>query len=780
METLILIKANLRRRWGAYLGIILLTILIVCSASAILGMMDHSSNALDTALKKADSGDVTIFMFSDALTDSLRTTLEENPLSERARYCNAICADNARVGERIYTNAVFLTEMREGIFLFNSDADGFTKTIPELTAQEVYLPFTMKAKLQCEIGDTIQFFIQEKAFDFQIAGFVQEPIQGASNMGWKQIFISTQALHSILEECAKENIAAAATIVMVYQSKNSHLSPAKFSRQLNLETKIIANAIGALTKADTLRYTMLMWRVVSSVLLLFVGLLFIIVLIVMGHSILTEVEIDYVNLGILKTQGFSGRKIRKILLLGYLLCELLGSIIGSLFSLLLSAFLGRLVMQNTGILSENTLSFRWIFFILLILLFISAAVIGIQTRKIGKISPIRAISGGRAEIYFDSRLTLPIRQRGLLFGLAFRQLTSGKKRYLGTVFIVAILTYFMFSINLLGNLFTSKTALEAMGVEISEIELKCLTPLTDAKEKEIETLITDFSPIRKKYYTYTSYMSLNGENLYCTCYKYPEYINGIQKGRTPIYDNEILITEMVADILEIQIGDLVTIRKDEQEAEFIISGIYQCGYDSGMNFALSFDGAKKLGVKQITDIGFCLTEPEKDKEIVEALNLAFGNIIEASLYDIETNIMNDGMVDSIVASLKGIIYIFSILFSLIVVELICSKSFAIERMDIGILKAVGFSGTKLRLSFALRFFIISLPGSALGIILSSVFSARLIGGILSMVGFSKVNVKFTFFTIFVPVLIMGICFFSFAYIAARRIKNVAVRELIME
>ncbi|MDE7299112.1 MAG: FtsX-like permease family protein, partial [Lachnospiraceae bacterium] len=526
--------------------------------------------------------------------------------------------------------------------------------------------------------------------------------------------------------------------------------------------------------------TMILWRIVSYVLLIFVGLLFVIVLIVMGHSISTEVEIDYVNLGILKAQGFTSKKIRRIILLGYLLCELAGGIIGCLIALPLSLSLGRVMMQYTAILPSGGLSSGKFLLFLLAVLLISAATVGIKTRRVGKISPMRAISGGREEIYFDSRLQLPIRRRGLLAGLALRQLTSCKRRYSGTVFIVAILTFFMFSINLLGNLFSSKSALEAMGAEIDDITIKCLSSFTEAHEQELEALVEGFSPIRKKYYTTTTYMSINGENLRCECYKYPEYINGILKGRAPMYDNEILITEMIAEILEIKMGDSVIVSNNDLESEFIVSGIYQSAYDSGLNFAISLDGAKKLGIEKITYIGLCIEDDSRSTEIVDALNREFPGIIEAELFDFDASILNDGMIDGIVAVFKAVIYTFSVLFALVVVEMVCSKSFAKERTDIGILKAVGFSCAGLRLSFALRFLVLSLPGSALGMALSAAFSAKLIGGVLSMAGFSRVHTEFTFSTVLVPVLLMGICFFAFAYTAARRIKKVEVRELVAE
>ncbi len=780
MEILTLLKANLRRKKGTFISIMFLTILITTSAGAILSVMDNSSRALDKAFATADCGDIAVYMSADMLTQTLRNSLENHSSVGRVRYMDALYAEDASIGEREYGNSSFLTQMRDGILLYNAAANGFEENIPPLAQGEIYLPFGMKASMQCEIGDTIRFSCPDGSHDFRIAGFVQEPTQGSANMGWKQVFISAADYEDILDSCTKKGTDASMVLIMIYKASDCTLSAAKFSRQLNLETKIITNALGALTKDDTIRYTMIFWNIISSVLLIFVALLFVIVLIVMGHSISTEVEIDYVNLGILKAQGFTSRKIRQIILSCYLSCELAGGIIGSLFALPLSLLLGQSMMQNTAILPQRGLSAGKILLLLLAILVISAAAVGIKTKKVGKISPIRAISCGRKEIYFDSRFQLPVRHKGLLASLALRQLTSGKKRYIGTVFIVAILTFFMFSVNLLGNLLGSNATLEAMGAEIDDVTIRCVDPGAEDYEDEMEALVETFSPIRKRYYTAMNYISLNGENLYCSCYKYPEYINGILKGRAPMYDNEVLITQMVAERLDIGMGDLVLVSNNDLEAEFIVSGIFQNGYDSGLNFAISFDGAKKLGIERITSIGLCVEDSSKSAEIVDALNREFGGIFEAEVFDINKSILNNGMVDGIVNAFKAVIYIFSILFAFVVVEMVCSKSFAKERTDIGILKAVGFSCTGLRISFAVRFFALSLIGSALGMVLSASLSARLIGEILSMAGFSKVRTEFTFFTVIVPVLLMGMCFFVFAYAAARKVKKVEVRELVAE
>ncbi|MDE7210315.1 MAG: hypothetical protein K2O03_02575, partial [Lachnospiraceae bacterium] len=372
MEILTLLKANLRRKKGTFISIMFLTILITTSAGAILSVMDNSSRALDKAFATTDCGDIAVYMSADMLTQTLRSSLENHSSVGRVRYMDALYAENASIGEREYGNSSFLTQMRDGILLYNAAANGFEENIPPLAQGEIYLPFGMKASMQCEIGDMIRFSCPDGSHDFRIAGFVQEPTQGAANMGWKQVFISASDYEGILDSCTQKGTDASMVLIMIYKASDCTLSAAKFSRQLNLETKIITNALGALTKDDTIRYTMIFWNIISSVLLIFVALLFVIVLIVMGHSISTEVEIDYVNLGILKAQGFTSRKIRQIILSCYLSCELAGGIIGSLFALPLSLLLGQSMMQNTAILPQRGLSAGKILLLLLAILVISA------------------------------------------------------------------------------------------------------------------------------------------------------------------------------------------------------------------------------------------------------------------------------------------------------------------------------------------------------------------------------------------------------------------------
>ena len=130
--------------------------------------------------------------------------------------------------------------------------------------------------------------------------------------------------------------------------------------------------------------------------------------------------------------------------------------------------------------------------------------------------------------------------------------------------------------------------------------------------------------------------------------------------------------------------------------------------------------------------------------------------------------------------MKAVIYIFSVLFALVVVVMVCNKTFIQERNDIGIYKALGFTAVNLRIQFAVRFFVVALAGSLLGSILSMYFSGRLLNTLLRNMGITSFAVQFTPITFFVPIMSICLCFLLFAYLAARKVKKVEARELVME
>ncbi len=785
MDILTIVKANIRSKKGTFFSVVLLMTIIAATMTSMFSVQDNYKNAFEEAMEYSGCGDATVIIKTENFTEELREKIENSELVGRMWYQKALAGAGMECGEYSTGNDFFLMEPHEGLRLFNEAADGFQEEIPALEAGEIYLPLGTKSVLSCNVGDTliVKFGFGVRK-EFSIKGFVQEPSQGSSQIGWKQVFVCREAFQAIYEECflqEAEGVTVDVTVVRIHQAKGSELSPTKFQRLLNLETGLVSRALGALTSDQSLRYSTLLPEMIIKVILVFVVFLFLIVLIVMSHSISTEIEIEYVTLGVLKSQGFDKTKIRMMFLCQYMLAQLIGLAAGSLVAVPIERKISALCQTMTAILPEKGISIgKWAVCTLALLL-VSAGLIVIKTRKVAAVSPVRAISGGKEEIYFDRRLQVPVTKRGLSASLALRQFTSGKKRYLGTLCIVAILTFFMITVNLIGNLLASREALAAMGLILPDFEVYYLERVEEEYREKAAELVESYTEVTYKNTEFAEYVSLNGENLLCICYLYPESIRGILKGRAPLYENELLITDMVAEALEIGMGDSVVVAKGDKEAEFIVSGIFQSGSDSGMTFAINCEGAELVGIKDIqyAPMYFVIEDKEKKEEIGEAIVAAYKDILGVYMYNNEDSSMLGGY-DDIVNALQIFIYSFSILFAFVVVRMVCTKSFVQERRDIGIYKAVGFMSGQLRLGFAIRFFLVALVGAVLGMGLSVLFSDDLLNAVLSLIGLTKVVLEFNAVAVLLPAAAIGASFFGFAYLASRRIQKVEVRELVVK
>lgn len=783
MEILTLLRANIRKKKGTFVSIMILMAIISTVTTAIFSVQDNYNKALSDAFQNADWGETTVIIKSENLSEKLCKAVETNDLVKQVDYYKALCANGAECGSMHDGNNWFLMEMRDGLRLYKEDLSGFEEEIPNLQKGEIYLPLGLKSKLSCNVGDTLTVqMIFGVTADFTIKGFVLEPAQGSMMIGWKQVFINSEDFNAVCETCQPlktEETSLEITVLSIHQNPESRLSPTKFQRKLNLETGIVDNAIGALNQDQSMRYSTLMPDIVLDIVMVFIVLLFAIVLIVISHSISTEIEIDYAMFGILKSQGFLSGKIRLIFFLQYMLAQLVGMLVGNLAAIPIERQISSLCQSITGALPALGLSAGKSILCTALILICSVLIIFIKTHKLLKISPVRAISGGREEIYFDSRLHAPITKRGLSVSLALRQFTSGSKRYLGIIFIAALLSFSMITIQLVGNLLTSRSALSSMGVITADLLLYHRNTNEEAMAGA-EKIIQAHSEIAEKNRLLHEYMSLNGENLFCEIYQSPELIPGILEGREPKYANEILITEMVGETLDLKIGDRVIVSLKNQQNECIVSGIYQSICDSGMCFAMNFEGAEDIGITPLyANRTYVLKDKTELTEIVEEIEEAYGESIAVEMYDDDNNSILEEY-NGIVNLLKLIIYFFSILFAFVVVRMVCVKTFVQERKDIGIYKAIGFTSGRLRLGFAIRFFLVALCGACLGAFLSLLFSPTVLNAIFGLIGLTKLTLNYNGTSLCIPALAIGASFFLFSYFASRRIRRVEIKELVVE
>ncbi len=782
MEILTILKANIRRKKGSFAGILVLMAMISLALTSILGVWDNIYDGLENAQKRMHTGDVICQIANNMLDEKLLSDVKNHALVKEVKAVDALTPLKMTYKDYDYANMVFAQTPNPKARLFKSKGSGFLERAPELKPGEMYISRGMKTNLSCETGDTVKLTFTAGTYYFKIAGIIEDPELGASVMGCKNIFISSRDYRKIKEESQKalgedNDVVESITRLSVYKKDDCRLTDEKFLRQLNLDTGIGDMSFITITRSSISHYTCLFPQIICMILTAFAILLLVSVVVIICHSVSTGIEMEYEALGIMKSQGFTKGKIRLILALQYLLAEAAGIILGTLPAVFLCTAIGNVFFPITGVVIKHKVAIGKSGGILLAVLVISALCIGIVTKKIAKISPVQAIAGGKSAIWFDSRLTLAINKKMLSASLAFRQFTSAKRQYLGVTAVVAILVYFMVSMMVLANVITATSSWAAMGIFYADLDISLTDTVPEAEIEKIEDTIKKYSRFQVSFKNCGNrYFSVNGEPLYGHVADKPEYILAISKGRLPRYDNEIVMTEIAADNLDLNLGDKVMIGYRDKKAEYMVCGLNQNMNDTGNNFSITKSAVSKLCNANIQYMGYILDDKSKGEKIAEELNKKYEDMLMAEYVDAYM----DETFSLAIHAMSVIVYVFSAAFALAVVIMVCTRAFLRERRDIGIYKSLGFTSQKLRLQFAIRFLIVAVIGSLAGGSLAAVFAGKMLSLILRNVGISNFQVTFTVPTFVLPAGMTCICFFLFAYAASRRVKRVEVRELVTE
>lgn len=785
MEILTILKANIKHKKGAFKSVIILMFIITAAMTAIISSNDLTYSSFDKAINEVGAGDLIAWIDSD-LAEDVYDGLESNKNVADFRVDDNLVTNYYIINGNEYKNgnSFNMLKWNEHYKVFNEKLDGFVAEPEPLKNGEVYVPVTFLNLFDCEIGSKITIKTNFGDEVFHIKGFVQEPVAGAYFIGIKHFFVSDEDFDKMKAEKLDKGEKASKLLgsyklIYVDQAKGSFLSTAEFKKSLNETTGIIDNAY--LTEAtDTMAgYTTIFNEVGAGILYAFIIILFVIVIVIICHSISSGIEMDYVNLGILKANGFTNQKIRMVYILQYMIAQLLGILFGIVAAYPLTVALGRLYLPITGILINSGISVLKIAGLLLGMMAIVCLFVVVLTAKVGKISPVRAISGGTEQIYFDSRMKTQIRKKALSLTLAFRQFTSNKKHYLGTLIISGVLVFFMMSMGLLANCMSSERFMESFGQIAADVEIHFNKDYADTEFDHVMNDIKAIGQVEEYSAMASEYVTLNGGSIWCGFYKNLSSIErSILKGRAPIYDNEIVITEIVAEEYGLSIGDEVTLSTKEGEDTYMVSGFYQSTNDMGMSISMGYDAYKKIGKGTPVYLGIKLKDSSLAKEIKDMLNEHYSAKLEATLSDEEAS-----RGDLIEVALNGInlfIYIISAIFTLVTVRMVCTRNFLRERTDIGIYKALGFTVRQLRLQFSFRFFIVSVIGAAVGVVFCIFLCPAMMEALLRGIGITNFIADYTLDVILLPVFMICLCFFLFAYMVSGKIKKVEVRELISE
>lgn len=782
MENKTLLKANMKRHKGALFGIFILTLLVAAALGTVLTVWSNSEKYIGNELDRAGFGELTAWVANLSDISDLESNISDLEEVEQVE-TQSLIYSNYTVNE-IESDSegqlITYNPNENRYRFFTDDLSGYTEQPEGVMPGEVYVSPSMVSMLGIEIGDEIIFPIARAGgnLTLTVRGFYEDVFMGSSMIGMKGFLISEAdrtTASDLIYNAGIDALARDGAMLHIFRAEESGLTVSELNSLLNGQTALAEYTEAVHSKEAIAGFMLILQNAFSGLLLAFVAVLLFVVLVILSHSISSTIASDFVNMGILKTVGLTANRLRLLQLLQYSIPAVSGLVIGFLLSVPLSGMVAGATLTTTGVLIPGTppLLFTMAAFILISVLL--ALFIYIRTRKIGRITPMKAIRGET-----DGAITTvkkPATFGGNIhFRLALRQLMSGKNRYIGA-FVVALLLVFFAS--LVGRMDAwlgsdGKGMMDAFNPADHDIGVQSFGELT---QEEFENTIREYTDITDTYVLAMPTASLNGISYTANVIDEPERFH-ILEGRTCTADNEIVITEFIAANFDIGIGDTVMIQGDSGSAEYIVSGIYSCANDMGNNFGMSREGYLKIGndYPNLWCWHYFLADSSQKGVITEALESAYGGDIHIH----ENTWPGLFGIISAMQALVLLMYALVIVFVLIATVMTGSKILSAEQKDLGIYKAIGFSSASLRLTFALRFAFVSVLGGLAGTLLAAAVTDPVVSEVMKLAGISNFASTPNFTSVILPMVVVTVLFTAFGWLSAGKMKKVVLNVLISE
>lgn len=788
MENRLIFRAGIKKHKGSLIGIALLVFLTTVSFCTVLTVYLQGNRYIQTELERTEFGTLTAWVSDVPDLNTLVTSLKNQEGVENVEIQNLIYADYEGNGiESDSEGQLIPWQNSEPAYRFlKNDLSGYEKAPQEIKTDEIYLSPSMQSILHASIGDTIIFSIARNGMNrtFTVAGFFEDPVRGSSMIGMKGFLIAPSVYKEILiniEEEGADALARSGAMLHITADRDSHLTVSELSRRLNENTSLTQYTVFIHSKDTIHSFMSILQNAFCGLLAVFAAVLLGVVFIVLGHSISGIVEQEWKNLGILKTMGMTGKQLVQLQKKQYIISFFTGVFAGVILAVPVIKIVSRMMITTSGIRIPSEIPVVPVLLFVVILLCMNLIFINVRLKNIHKIAPLEAIRGeqtqkdGKKSVARNIE-SFPVRAKGLFLFLAIRQVAAEKKRYAGACIVAVLLVFFASLTGRMNDWLQpdGQGMMDAFNPADLDLGIQVSGDLT---QEEMEQVVLNYSKITDSYALAMPSVSVNGTSYTANVITDPGRFH-ISRGETCSKENEVVLTETLADDLGVTIGDIVSIRGDTGTGEFTVSGIYHCANDMGANLGMSREGYLSIGSDdpRLWCHHYFLEDSSQKQVITEILENTCGG-------DVHVHENSWPGLFGIIRAMHLLIvfmYAMSAIFIGIVTVMTGNKILAMEQKDMGIYKALGCPVEKLRTMFALRFGIVAVLGAVLGTILAGFLTDPLVAAVMRLAGISNFSSSPSLITILVPGCVVAVMFFVFAYLASRRLKKEDMSALTAE
>lgn len=735
-----ILKKDLKRKKTMNCILLLFVILSSMFASSSVNNIVTVVNGLDYYFEKAGISDYAFIEKEDDSGTSISEILEKESSVKEYRKEEVIFSTAEhfiRNGKKLsdFSNMAMIMSIDEAkLNYFNSD----NNIIKEVAPGKVYLSTFLSKDSGLEIGDTFQLVFGENELTLEFAGIVKDAFLGSEMMANPRIILS----RSDYEKIHSDSYALNGNIGAIYYVNTDDIKALESAATDG--TNIMFDG-----SVSTLKTTYVMNILTAGMLLVVSICLILVSFVILRFTIGFTIAEEFREIGVMKAVGIRNRSVRGIYLVKYFGIAVIGAIIGYTLSVPFGNMMLASVSENMVLGNENSV---------LIGILCSIAVVGIIllfcwscTGKIKKMSPIDAVRSGQTGERFHKKgfIHLAKSKLGATGFLSLNDVLSSPKQYGIITIVFAICIMLVMILANVANTLNSEKLLFLLGTTESDVYLSDSTRITEVMSgsktleeanDEIEKILSNNGMPGNVHVELMKNIPLSFEDTkttvmfqQCRDTKASDYT--YSKGTAPQYENEIALTEPVAEKLGAEIGDTVKLTINGKEGEYIITALFQsfCQLgEAGRLHESVYIPDSQIAGSMAFQIDFD-DEPDK-KEIdsrIEKLKSIFGN---DQVYNGKAYVNDTTRASDTIKQVKNLILLISIII-IIMISVLMERSFiSKEKPEIALMKAIGFRSSSIIAHHTSRFFIVSIAASIISIILCKPLTKLIADPIFGIMG----------------------------------------------
>ncbi len=646
-------------------------------------------------------------------------------------------------------------------------------------ANEILVNYSFAKGRNLQLNDSLTMTVDNKTYTFILTGYLVDPHFSNPFLTPQRCFVAP----GFFEE---NSILATDTILSVKYKDIKNVDDLALGNQLS---KDLGKDIILIDYNTFLLTYQIISGIIAAILMVVAVFIFLIVVFVIRSMVKNIILQQYRQIGVKKVIGFDNNQIRHSYIWMYVwlasLASIIGVCIGMPIKYMINKGLSEDIQVGIGFSVDGYSMLTVVIIVGLVGLFTSIA-----TKQANKIKPVQAIKYGMPENQVTTHKfnISNFKKMPLSILLATKQLLVNSKKTIATTFIITILVYVSFTINNIGFTLSDYPhfASYLFGVQIGDFAVvnnssRSVDEFLDIIESTKEVDQAVFYAMELGMSTRAldqSNIGLVGNVLYGHL---PEDSFRLTDGRQPKADNEIVLTNQIADLTGKKAGDYIELESKEGIDKLLIVGLGNSSNNTGNTY---YAVRTEIPLDLQQNSGYYWMYTSNENVIIEDVEAALSELVEEDLivtrYD--SNIKNAlSTLDVFPSIVRTLLIVFLIICAVIIINFTMMDIKNSTRMY-GLLKATGFSNTSISKILMIKSLVITTIGICIGFVLQVSTINVILDGIFSVTPFAstKLPVKVDVTGSLVLVVLFIIISLVATFMPARKIRTISPKILMTE